>query len=358
MTRKRAAPSRRVEEEEDDEQIDDDDEEEYEFEPSQQRKRGRGASQKKTQGKQPASKRRKTEGDGEYQEKGTAKSTGAAKWSITEEEREALVSSFMRYALFQDLKKLPIKREEVNKLVLTDKHKKKKDLLPQIVTEATKRFQRIFGFELVQVDRHTQTQQEAAQSSQIESSSQAVRKKKAPAKSVTLWTLRLAKPDDGQIYDSEEHKAAAQKQALVDRATEMQRDLDAPQLGLLMIILALIQTSSGVLAEDTLWTNLRILNIHRNSPHETFGNVEKQVDTYTRQLYLEKKKDESAPDDDEDAKRKNKYVYTFGTRLAKEMNLETILRYLSETSGTPLSEATLREERAKLNRGGGQFSQE
>lgn len=330
---------RRQQEEEEDEYEDDDfivpDDEEEDDEynnhaPSQRGRTQRGKGKSSTA---PSSKRRRRNNDDDDDGDGTTQSKKG--WTLTDEEMEALVANFMRYALFKDLKKEPIKREDVNTLVLGQAHKKKKDLLQKIVDEATVRFRKIFGFELIQIDRHMPSQQELAEATQSNSTQ---KRKGNTTTGVRLWMLRLAPKNDGIPYDNDETKQQAIQKDLEYRSQELQKDTDAPRLGLLMIILSLIEANGGNIQEDILYDRLRVLNINRQRKHEVFGDVEKTIETFIKQLYLEKKKDDAADEEDMEAsRRKNKYIYLAGTRLEKEVEKQTILQYLAQISGQPLA---------------------
>lgn len=58
-----------------------------------------------------------------------------------------MIGDLIRYILFADSHKRPIKREEMNKLVM--KEYKNKRILNQILEETKQRLLNIFGFELI-----------------------------------------------------------------------------------------------------------------------------------------------------------------------------------------------------------------
>jgi len=61
----------------------------------------------------------------------------------------------MRLVLFQDHNKHPTRRQDINKLVLQEY--KGHNLASNLLAEAQKRFQEIFGFELIEVRKITAT---------------------------------------------------------------------------------------------------------------------------------------------------------------------------------------------------------
>ena len=75
--------------------------------------------------------------------------------TYNQKEREKLVGDFMRLVLFQDHNKHPTRRQDINKLVLQEY--KGHNLASNLLAEAQKRFQEIFGFELIEVRKITVT---------------------------------------------------------------------------------------------------------------------------------------------------------------------------------------------------------
>lgn len=126
----------------------------------------------------------------------------------------------MRLALFKDSKKLPLRRDEINELVFTKKHSKKRGLFQEVLDEATTILKDVFGFDLVELPKIT---------------SQKDGKKKPSQMPSNQWILRLAEGES--------------KELLEKRCTELQRDCDIPMMGLLMVILSLIQSNNEILEE-------------------------------------------------------------------------------------------------------------
>lgn len=77
-------------------------------------------------------------------------------------EREKLIGDLIRYILFADSHKRPIKREEMNKLVM--KEYKSKRVLNQILEETKQRLLNIFGFELIPMKSSRDTTSEHSHS--------------------------------------------------------------------------------------------------------------------------------------------------------------------------------------------------
>jgi hypothetical protein len=69
------------------------------------------------------------------------------------QERDKLVGDLVRYALFMNTKKLPLKREDINKNIM----KEHKGALNQVLELAKKKLKAIFGFELVEVSKSKNT---------------------------------------------------------------------------------------------------------------------------------------------------------------------------------------------------------
>jgi len=262
-------------------------------------------------------------------------------YALTEVEFEALVGNFMRLALFKKAKKELVKREEFIELVLGEGHKKKKGLAQKIIEEAVIRFRKIFGFELTPVERHARNEHSSSSSSQKEATSMAT--KVANAKS---WILIFTQKHDSIQYVNEAEENVERKVDLKDRLKEFQKDADAVHYGLLMVILSLIETHAGHLKEDQLYDYLGQLGLSRETPHPIFGDLDKTIESFVKQLYLERERDDIATQEEMgvgSARRKNKYIYVPGTRLEKELEKRAVLDYMADLCDKELTDATLRQ---------------
>lgn len=295
----------------------DEEEDEIEYEEGTKPKKS-----KKTQQSQTKKRRINAEENEDYEDVSEKKT---ALDDLDVHEKENMINDFIRFALFTDAKKLPIKREDVNKNVIPEVHRKKKGLLQTIIIpEAKKRLETIFGFELVEIERKekedTATHVEDNPIIALSKKKKSQREAKPPAAS--MWILRLVQTDDVE-----------------QRAQELRNESDGPQMALLVVILSLIFAKTGVLPEEELWSHLQMLGIRRGQAHPIFGNVEKVIDQFIKQLYLEKHKDESATSqhrnnafEDPNAK-KSLFAYRRGTRVTKEMEASTIQNYVHSIMG-------------------------
>jgi len=248
--------------------------------------------------------------------------------------------------LFKDLKKEPVKRDDITQLVLGAAHKGKKDLFNIIITESKKRLRTIFGYELTQIDRHARGSSDTKGANSTSSST-----------SQQLWILRFVEPpemtaqenknvatnrrsnNDNNNEDGDEDESAASRiESIVTnerkRYAEMQKKSDAPKMGLLIVILSLIQMNEDVIGEDLLYERLKCLGIHRSDKrHEVFGDIERTIEQFTKQFYLDKDKDEIATEaeaEDHGGRRKNKYAYRAGSRAEKEISKQTITHFITQ----------------------------
>jgi hypothetical protein len=218
-----------------------------------------------------------------------------------------------------DSKKLPIKREDISKNVIPEGHRKKKGLLQQmIIPEAKKRFAEIFGFELIEIEKREKDEEAEGESQNpiAEAKSQKAGNKPKVALAPSMWILRLLDTAD-----------------VKQRASELQDETDGPAMALLMVILTLIHAQNGPIGEENMWEHLGKLGVNRGHSHPVFGQPEKVIDKLTKELYLEKQKDENAKQNqanndyvDPNAK-KTFYAYKRGTRVTNEMEADTIHKY-------------------------------
>ncbi|KAL0476700.1 hypothetical protein AKO1_006144 [Acrasis kona] len=315
----KASQSRKQKRIEDESEEDDDDvySEESEDEASKRKaptKRNNASQDKKEPAKRLTKKRKAADDDLEFD------GGEQQKAPLDAQEKEIIINDFMRFALFMDSKKLPIKREDVNKNVIPEIHRKKKGLLVQhIIPEAKIRFEQIFGFELIELERHpveANTNNPDAQLSQL---SQKSKKPKAPPAD-SMWILRLKQTPD-----------------VDQRTSEIQKDVDGPHLALLMVILCLTYARDGPLPEEDMWDHLKTLGLVPKRNHPVFGYPEKVIDQLIKELYLEKVRDERAelqhkanPNAFTDVNQKKTfYVYKRGSRVQKEMNQDAVEKYLT-----------------------------
>lgn len=211
----------------------------------------------------------------------TGKSQKSQK-ELSKDELNRKVSEWVRYLLFMDRKKYPIKRADISKNVLKEHAK----AFNQVFDHAKKNLQKVFGIDLVEIE---------------------VGKSKG--------------------YILINHDKSGAHGDLVDWGD------DLPKMGLLMVILSLIITSDHVITESLLWHTLKKLGIEQKTEHEVFGDVDKLISQeFVRQCYLDRKKviggEETA------------YEYRWGQRAEKELSKKRLGLFVSEIYGTEVESWT------------------
>jgi len=201
---------------------------------------------------------------------------------LSKDELNRKVAELVRYLLFMDRKKYPIKRGDITKNVLKEHSK----AFNQVFDHAKKSLQKIFGIEVEEIE---------------------VGKSRG---------YILISSDKGEGQDE-----------LIDWGD------DLPKMGLLMVVLSLIFMSDHVITESLLWHTLKKLGIESKVEHEIFGDPDKLISQeFVRQCYLDRKKvvggDEAA------------YEYRWGSRAEKELTKRQVLQFVSELYDTEMESWT------------------
>ncbi|KAL9959765.1 hypothetical protein ACROYT_G033120 [Oculina patagonica] len=216
---------------------------------------------------------------------------------ISKDELKRKVVEVVRYLIFTDRKKYPIKRGDITKNVLKEHSR----AFNQIFNQAKTNLQKVFGIEVEEIE---------------------VGKTKG-------YILV-----DGSKTEEEDQ--------LIDWGD------DLPKIGLLMVVLSLIFMSDHVITESLLWHTLKKLGIEPKVEHEVFGDPEKLISQeFVRQCYVDRKKvlggDEAA------------YEYRWGSRAEKELTKRQVLQFVSELYDTQMDDWTsqmkeiLAEEEQAIN---------
>ncbi|KAG2389036.1 hypothetical protein C9374_014436 [Naegleria lovaniensis] len=327
-------PTQEDPEEEEEEEQEEEYEEEEEVTSTQARKR-KGATSSRGGGR----KKKKADEDGEFN--GKVNDFGGT----SDDEIEQLLGNLMRFCLFKDTNKLPIKRDDVATAVLGERYKKRKGLLDHLISLAQERFLKIFGFELLEIDRHDPNADVTTKSTATQTASQ--KKQKNPKKKSTgIWMLRLAPADNGlpMLSMSKKEQRESNFKSIQNKREEFDSfsGIEQAHLGLLMVIVCLIETKKNRLAEEDLWKYLSRMNIHKGKSHPVFGLPEKLVQQFEKQFYLEKNKNEQAMKTRDSSS--ILYIYQRGSRLRKELlNSEQILHFMADLTGFQLDPTTERE---------------
>lgn len=197
---------------------------------------------------------------------------------LSKDELNRKASELVRYLLFMDRKKYPIKRADITKNVLKEHAK----AFNQVFERAKKDLQKVFGIDVVEIEV-------------------------GKSKGYILINESIAQ---GNLIDWGD---------------------DLPKIGLLLVVLSLIITSDHdfVITESQLWHTLKRFGIEPKVEHKVFGDADKLISQeFVRQCYLDRKKvvggDETA------------YEYRWGQRAEKELSKKKLGLFISEIYGTEL----------------------
>ncbi|KAI9333779.1 MAGE family-domain-containing protein [Zopfochytrium polystomum] len=219
--------------------------------------------------------------------------------NLTTDDVDCMVKNLVRYALFIEQKKVPLKRDEAIKKVMGEHGK----AFGAILSRAQVVLRQLFGVQLVELPVR---QKRGAGSSAVPDQNEKAGKD---------WVLLSIIPHD----------------MLPDSA---QWDKDREETGLLAVILALILVSGNTIKHDALYTYLRRLGVKPGqTEHPEFGDVDAVLASFTKHGYLDSRKtvtDEAA-----------NYEYVWGPRAKVEFKPENVMGFIMEISPS-VSEASLR----------------
>jgi len=227
---------------------------------------------------------------------------------ISDQEKEKLVGDLMRYILFLDRQKLPLRKDDIASKITKDY--KGKDLTNSILKTAQEKFKTIFGFDLIEVPKITKPRGSDRRA----------------ARNVT------SKSENSKIY--------VLKNIIHDKALNIVNTEDKePKMGLVMLILALIFVNNNSLPEDIMWHLLSTLGISKeDKTHPHFGDVQNYIEhTLTKELYLVRQKmsnqNNTVPS----------YEFIVGPRALVEVDKPNILKFISMMYGEEIDELHQKE---------------
>ncbi|NXP29153.1 NSE3 protein, partial [Scytalopus superciliaris] len=179
----------------------------------------------------------------------------------------------IQFLLVKDQKKIPIKRADMLKNVIREY----RDAYTEIMNQAGRTLQEVFGLQLVEIDpkRHTY---------------------------ILISTLPRAEGN---------HPCRGKEKA---------------KIGLLIVILSFIFMKGNLVKDSALWEFLRWLRVYPGEQHEIFGDVQKLVtEEFVRQKYLE-----TTPIP---LTEPTQFNYQWGPRAAKETSKKDILNFVAKVHG-------------------------
>ncbi|KAJ3317280.1 Melanoma-associated antigen D2 [Blyttiomyces sp. JEL0837] len=193
--------------------------------------------------------------------------------TLSKDNIDRLVSRFVRFALFMQRKKHPIKRDEVKKKVLQEHSK----AFGAIYERAQVVLKHTFGLEMAAAGG------KAAKASDKE------------------FILRSTLPS-------------------VETAKVVEWKEEAPEMGFVCFVLSLIHVSGQKLTDELLFRHLAKLGVDRHQTHRTFGNMKEWIAGLIKHGYLDKIKGAS---DNQDSIR-----YVWGPRAKLELSTDDITNYM------------------------------
>lgn len=153
-------------------------------------------------------------------------------------EMEKKVNELVQYMLVMDQKKIPVKKRDINRVVLKDCSKS----FARIMEEATAKLSKVFGFKVVELE---------------------------------------GKMKDSYIIVNE--IPFTEKEKFLEWSKE-----DDTKMALVSIILGMIFMNGNVIHEEDLWHALKKLGLSPDEKHSLFGNVKTLImEDFVRQGYLE-----------------------------------------------------------------------
>ncbi|KAJ3023088.1 UNVERIFIED_CONTAM: Melanoma-associated antigen D2 [Siphonaria sp. JEL0065] len=213
---------------------------------------------------------------------------------------DRFVKGFVRMALACEHRRVPIKREDLIKKVLTTQHSK---AYASIFEKSQKVLRNVFGFEMARLDNKTGGRK---------------RDNKGKAKEVVLrqeYILRNILSKD-QVDEFAGMNDGAAKTA---RTT------------LLCVVLSLVLAEKRIINADSLFKHLETLGIFKNRIHKTFNKIEDVIASFVKEEYLEKYKiDESAANQQQQQTAGSGEEYVWGPRAKIEYTEPEIIAFVAK----------------------------
>ncbi|CAG8580367.1 4763_t:CDS:2 [Paraglomus occultum] len=220
---------------------------------------------------------------------------------LTEEEFERKVKDVVRLALCSELRRTPMRREDILKKVLVNHPR----AYNQVMEAADTRLREVFGMTIAELP--TKERKNVIGST---AARRAAANKDKPTTYVKSYMLKN--------IIAQEH-----------RQPEMINwKNDEPAMGLLMVILSLILVHGRVLTDDQLKHYFR--RLYLTEDHEVFGNISEAVNTFVKQGYLDRVKLASSDSSQSD---KDHYEYYCGPRAKVEIKESSMIGFIQTILG-------------------------
>ncbi|KAI9347616.1 MAGE family-domain-containing protein [Obelidium mucronatum] len=225
-------------------------------------------------------------------------SNGYVSRSVKKRDADRFVKGFVRMALGSEHKRVPIKREDLIKKVLTMQHSK---AYASIFEKAQKVLRKLFGMEMVRLDAKTNGRT----------------KDKGKAKEATLRQEYILV----NILPKEHLQGYADINGGAERAS---------RTTLLCVVLSLVIAEKRVINSDSLYKHLEVLGINKNRLHTTFGKIEDVIASFVKEEYLEKHKTDDAGQQQQQQTAGSGEEFVWGARAKAEYSEAEIIEFVAK----------------------------
>ncbi|KAL2915719.1 positive regulation of nitrogen compound metabolic process [Polyrhizophydium stewartii] len=213
------------------------------------------------------------------------------------EEVDRKVADLVRYVLFMESSRTPIRRKDIVEKVLKEHSKG----LPIFVQKTQETLRELFGMDLMLL----------------------------PTRETKRSRGRAAGPA-GAAAAAAQASSTSNAWVVLSTLTPQQREValsmgqqDSRRMGLLSVILSLIFVSGRMLNEDVLFSYMKRLGVQRDGDHIHFGKIEGEMNNFVKLGYLERRR-VRAPDGDTNS-------YVWGPRAKLEFSDARMVEFV--TSG-------------------------
>ncbi|CAG8477269.1 29376_t:CDS:2 [Racocetra persica] len=220
---------------------------------------------------------------------------------LSSEEIERKVKDIVRLALASELRKVPLKRDEITRKVLHEHSR----AFTVVMNKVRERLRDIFGVDLVELP----AKEKKAVTSSGTTRRGGANKDKSSSKSYALQNILPQKLRDTSLI-------------------QWDRNGEQETMGLLTVILTLIHVNGRVLSDDQLRHYFRTLYLENNPKFES----EKLLANFVKQGYLDKQKSGFA-DSSSQAPEREHVEYRWGPRAKIEMPEANLCDFIKSVYG-------------------------